>query len=100
MNLDHESMMKLIREDTRYASQEVKPTYMVSSGRVSMPFTNPQLAVYWQEYMKINNVETVIYELKNYDWETNLANIKFHNTSTPDGEKDLFQTISSKLVIN
>ncbi|MDP4158158.1 MAG: hypothetical protein Q8911_00135 [Bacillota bacterium] len=100
MDLDHQSIMELIRKDTYKATHDVKPTYMVSSGKVSMPFTNEHLAFYWHKYMEIQGVETVIYELKNYDWETNLANIKFHDTSTPDGQKDLFQTISGKSVIN
>ena len=100
MDLDHKSIMELIRKDTKLASQEVKPTYMVNSGRVSMPFTNEHLAFYWHKYMEIQGIETIMYELKGYDWETNLANIKFHNTSTPDGEKDLFKTISGKPVMN
>ena len=100
MDLDHKSIMELIRKDTKRASQEVKPTYMVCSGKVSMPFTNEHLAFYWHKYMEIQGVETVMYELKNYNWETNLANIKFHDISTLEGKSDLFNTISGKPIIN
>lgn len=100
MDLDHKSIMELIRKDTKRASQEGKPTYMVSSGRISMPFTNEHLAFYWHKYMEIQGVETVMYELKNYDWEANLANIKFHDISTSEGKNDLFNTIGDKPIIN
>lgn len=100
MKLDHESIMELIRKDAHKATHGCKPLYMVSSGRVSMPFTNPQLAEYWQQYLALHEVETIIYDLTNYNWETNLANIKFHDTSTEEGREDFYRNLNGKTILN
>lgn len=96
--MNHEEIMQAIREETEEIAQNGRPQYIASSGRVATAFRTIELALYWQDYLAAQGVDLVIYDLTDYDWETNPANFKFHDMSTEEGMKGLFNELKPEVL--
>lgn len=69
----------MYKTDNDRISNGEKPRYVVWSEKVGCPFVSAEVAISWHNDLLEQGVETRIFDLTNYDWDTNPLGFRFHS---------------------